>query len=187
MDELVDILDKDGNTTGKTCMKSEAHLKGYWHPCVHVWLYTKNGKVLIQKRKETKKEFPSTWDVSVAGHIGAGENVLLAAQREVNEEVGFYVKKEDFAFIGNYKTNFKHHENLIDKEYHHIYIAELTVPVETLRIQAEEVSEIQLIPITELEKKLKGVDALKFVSYEPDYFNMVFSAINVKINSSKIN
>ncbi|MEX0360286.1 MAG: hydrolase, partial [Allomuricauda sp.] len=50
MDELVDILDENGNLTGRTCLKSEAHLKGYFHPTVHVWFYTADGKVLFQKR-----------------------------------------------------------------------------------------------------------------------------------------
>ena len=42
-EEYLDILDDLGNSTGKSCLKSEAHKKGYFHPTVHVWFYTKHG------------------------------------------------------------------------------------------------------------------------------------------------
>ncbi|MEX0314176.1 MAG: hydrolase, partial [Allomuricauda sp.] len=71
MDELVDILDDNGNPTGRTCLKSEAHRKGLFHPTIHVWFYTSEGQILFQKRADNKDTFPSLWDVSVAGHIGA--------------------------------------------------------------------------------------------------------------------
>ncbi|WP_242135665.1 NUDIX hydrolase [Aestuariivivens marinum] len=182
MDELVDILDREGKATGKTCMKSEAHAKGYWHACINVWLYTKQGEVVIQKRAATKKEFPNTWDVSVAGHIGAGEDVLIAAQREVGEEVGFHLTSSDLTFIGNYATDFRHHKDYIDREYHYMYLAELTVPIEKLQIQVEEVAGIQLILISELVKKLESkTDSFSFVPYGIDYFKHVFAVINKKI------
>ena len=88
MDELVDILDEHGNLTGQSCLKSEAHLKGLLHPTVHVWLYTKDGRVLIQQRGKNKDTHPLLWDVSVAGHVASGEGIPLAAVREVQEEVG---------------------------------------------------------------------------------------------------
>ncbi|MET2983724.1 NUDIX hydrolase [Aureibaculum conchae] len=178
MDELIDILDEQGNITGKTCMKSEAHKKGIWHHCIHVWLYTINGEVLIQKRIVSKDTFPNRWDVSVAGHIRAGEDILLAAQREVFEELGIKVELSDLNFTGNFKTDIKHNEFLLDREYHHVYISELTLPIEELNIQLEEVSEIKLIPISNLNETLinKNLEH-QFVPYERNYFNMVFEAI----------
>ena len=185
MDELVDILDSEGKATGKTCMKSEAHAKGLWHPCVNVWLYTKQGEVLIQKRVATKNEFPNTWDVSVAGHIGAGEDVLLAAQREVEEEVGFYIEPNDLTFIGNYSTDFKHRKDYIDREYHYLYVVELNISIQQLKIQVEEVVEIKLIPISELVNKLESkTNTFNFVPYPSDYFKLVFDSIHSKILQS---
>ncbi|MDO5977365.1 NUDIX hydrolase [Flavivirga spongiicola] len=178
MDEFVDIVDDHGNNTGKVCLKSEAHQFGYWHSCIHVWLYTDSGKVLIQKRAANKDTFPNLWDVSVAGHIGAGEQPLKAAKREVLEEVGFEIKNEELVKIGTYKTNYKHQESLIDKEFHHVYITKLTVPLETLKLQIEEVAELKLILMNQLKRELQ--DEKKSANYAPyamTYFNMVFNAI----------
>ncbi len=83
MDERIDILTPEGKPTGKTALKSEAHKNGWFHATVHIWLFTSDEKILLQKRALTKKVFPGLWDISVAGHIGAGESILSSAKRDV--------------------------------------------------------------------------------------------------------
>ena len=100
MDELIDILTHDGKPTGKTALKSEAHKNGWFHATVHIWLFTKDEKIVLQKRALTKKVFPGLWDISVAGHIAAGEDILMAAKREVFEEIGLNIQKEALIKIG---------------------------------------------------------------------------------------
>lgn len=178
MDELIAILNTKGSYTGSTCLKSEAHKKGLWHPCVHIWLYTKTGDALIQKRSDETEAFPNLWDVSVAGHIGAGENPLAAAQREVSEELGLTLQLNKLCFIGNYSTNIKHHVDFIDKEFNYVYIAELVADVNELVIQPKEVSEVKLITIENLKREIFTEKSAKdFVSYPQDYFHMIFKAI----------
>ncbi|MDH3796768.1 MAG: NUDIX domain-containing protein, partial [Flavobacteriaceae bacterium] len=104
MDEWVDILDENGNATGRTCLKSEAHAKGWFHPCVHIWFYTSNGDILVQQRGANKKTYPLLWDVSVAGHMAAGETSEEAALREVEEEIGLRIKEADLQQVGVYKS-----------------------------------------------------------------------------------
>ena len=183
MDELIDILDSKGNATGEVCLKSEAHNKGLWHASIHAWIFTKNGQVLIQKRIENKDTFPGLWDVSVAGHIGAGEDPLLAARREIFEEVGFEIPPDSLNFIGTHSTDTERSKDLIDREYHHTYIVELTVPFENLRIQIEEVSEIKLIPIDELLNSFLNTSSLsEYVPYSNEYLKIVFDAINIELS-----
>ena len=111
-DELVDILDESGNRTGNSIMKSEAHRKGLFHPTVHVWFYTADGKILLQQRGRAKKSFPLLWDVSVAGHVGAGEDIETSALREIKEEIGLDVSKGDLEKIGIFRSVQKHHKDL---------------------------------------------------------------------------
>ena len=79
MDELIDLLDENGKPTGKTALKSKAHQMGLFHATVHVWCYSRTGNVLLQQRAANKQANPLKWDVSVAGHIGAGESPELGA------------------------------------------------------------------------------------------------------------
>ena len=178
MDELIDIVDESGCVTGEVVLKSNAHRLGLWHLCIDIWLYTSSNEILIQKRAGNKDVFPGFWDVSVAGHVGAGESPLNAAHRELKEELGINIKHKDLSYIGYYKTDFKHSEQLIDREFHHVYIAELKETIDDLVLQAEEVSEIKLLPIIKFKNQyFDMMNMEEFVPYSNTYLKMIFLAI----------
>src|SRR5690606_7878108 len=100
MDELLDIVTKQGKPTGKTALKSEVHSKGWYHNTVHLWLFTTEGEILLQQRSHKKEIYPLLWDVSVSGHIDAGESFIDAAIRETKEEVGLKLQPSSLQKIG---------------------------------------------------------------------------------------
>ncbi|UOB17192.1 NUDIX hydrolase [Abyssalbus ytuae] len=182
MDEYIDILDSSGKPTGETALKSVAHQKGLFHPTIHVWFYTKNGKLLIQKRAFTKDTFPGLWDVSVAGHIGAGEEIVQSAIREVKEEIGLNIEETNLTKIGVYKNIHKHKDNLTDCEFNHIFIAELKTPLQKLKIQESEVEEIKLISLAKYKKYLLDSEACKaYVKQEDSYYTLLFGSIEKQL------
>jgi isopentenyl-diphosphate delta-isomerase len=182
MDELIAVVDQEGNLTGASIMKFEAHRLGVWHSCIHVWLYTDDGEVLIQKRVADKDTFPDKWDVSVAGHIGAGESALDAAQRELSEELGVEIALKQLQEIGSYASDIQHSEILIDREFHYIYIAKLHKKVDEIVLQSEEVSEVKLISISDFKQELSAKNKLdKFVPYSSAYYKMVFETIEEQL------
>ena len=115
--------------------KSEIHSKGYYHNTAHVWLYTANGEILLAQRSATKVICPSLWDVSVAGHVDAGEFIIQAAIREVKEEIGLELHTNDLQKIGVFKCLQSYNNAIIDNEFHHTYIGELRVPLNKLKLQ----------------------------------------------------
>src|SRR5690606_29990445 len=182
MDELIDILDAEGNYTGKTLMKSEAHKKGLFHPSIHVWFYTANGEVLIQKRSKNKDTHPNLWDVSVAGHVGAGEDIILSALREVKEEIGLRVDKEDLFKVGVFKYQHQHRADLVDCEFHHTFLSELKVPLETLKMQESEVDDLALIHLALFKDELTHkITSSKYIPYDPAYYEVIFRAIEKRL------
>ena len=78
--------------------RSEAHEKGLWHRSAHIWVYNDKSEILLQLRSANKIIFPNRWDVSSAGHIGAGEIPLDSAIRELKEEIGITDIAEDLHF-----------------------------------------------------------------------------------------
>lgn len=182
MDEYIDILDEHGNYTGEVVLKSEAHLKGLFHPTVHVWFYTVNGELLLQKRSLNKKTFPGLWDVSVAGHIGAGEDILDSARREVHEELGVNLKKNELIKIGVHKSEQRHNENLIDCEFHHIFISELKTSLKDLKLQESEVSDVKLISVNDFERIISNPLLSKgYVMLDKAYYDIVLTSINKEL------
>jgi len=177
MDELIDILTLEGKSTGKTALKSEAHKKGWFHATAHIWFFTSDEKILLQKRALTKKVFPGIWDISVAGHIGAGEEVLEGAKREVFEEIGLILEDKDFIKIGTRIHQVNHENGIQDNEHHHVFIAELKTPISELTMQPEEVAGLELWDLKVLKetKNLENVLLPRFHEYYVTVYNKIIS------------
>jgi len=179
MDELIDILTAEGKPTGKSALKSEAHKNGWFHATVHIWLFTADEKIVLQKRALTKKVFPGLWDISVAGHIGAGETIMNAAKREVFEEIGLQLEAKDLIKIDTRIHQITHKNGIIDNEHHHVFMAELKVSISELTIQKEEVDAIQLFELSTLinTKKLENVLLSEFHEYYCSVHNKIHQQI----------
>ncbi|RKR13423.1 NUDIX domain-containing protein [Maribacter vaceletii] len=177
MDELIDILDSDGHLTEQTEMKSVAHREGLFHQTVHIWFYTKTGDILLQQRGKNKATFPLLWDVSVAGHIGAGESIEISALREIEEEIGLQISKQELQKIGVFKSIHKHSKTLIDCEFHHTFITELKVPLHSLKKQESEVENLKLIAINQLKRELKGKEKNSYVPHKASYYEAILKKI----------
>jgi isopentenyldiphosphate isomerase len=157
VDEIVDILDKSGNYTGKTALKSVVHSKGLFHPTIHVWFYSPSGKVLLQQRGAEKDTYPLKWDVSVAGHISAGESPELGAYREALEETGITIEQEKLEKIGVLKKEVKHLNGIWDREYTHIFLYLLNENTKLTK-QDSEVEALKWISLKEFEMLVKNGD-----------------------------
>ena len=175
MDELIDILSSTGEFSGKTALKPEAHKKGLYHQTVHVWFYTDGKKVLLQKRASVKKIFPNLWDVSVAGHIGAGEKIETAAIRKVKEEIGLTINQADLQKIGFRKDEIVHPNGILDNEFKHIYVCKLKKNLNQLTMQDGEVDDLQLFDISILKDTTKHGNFM--VSNINHYYDFIYEQL----------
>jgi len=175
MDERIDILTSTGQVTGRTCLKSEAHVHGFYHQTVHVWFYTDDKYVLLQKRAAVKKVFPSLWDVSVAGHVAAGESIEIAAIREVQEEIGIHIKETDLQKIGFRKDEIIHPNGILDNEFKHIYLCKLKKNIDQLKMQVEEVDDLQLFGLSILKDTTKHGSFM--VPNMHHYYDFIYDSI----------
>lgn len=154
-DEYIDIVTKTGEPTGYSALKSEVHSKGLYHNTVHIWFYTPQGEILLQQRAKTKRIKPLLWDVSVAGHIDAGETILDGAVREIKEEIGLKVEASDLHKIGVFDCFKTYPNGVIDNEFHHTFISELKEDFNALVPQKEEVEALKLVTFEDFKHKLK--------------------------------
>ncbi len=93
MDEKVDVRNERGERTGRVAWRSEAHRMGLWHRCFHCWIAapgTASGGpyLFVQRRAAGKDTWPNKLDVTIGGHLEAGESMLEGGLREVEEELG---------------------------------------------------------------------------------------------------
>ncbi len=128
--EIWDLYDVDRVKTGKTIRRDEPIPEGLYHLQVHVVIFNSRNEMLIQQRTASKRYYPDLWDVTVGGGAVAGDTSSLAAEREVQEELGLVVhlngKRPDFTMI---------YRNAFD-DY---YVVEMDVELSDLTLQEEEV------------------------------------------------
>ena len=174
MDEYLDIWNTDGQPTGKKCLKDEAHQKGWFHPTVHIWFYTNTPSLLLQKRGFSKQTYPGFWDVSVAGHVSAGETILEGALREVKEEIGLDIKQTDLRLLDVRKNTNRFENGIIDCEFQHVFLAKLDTDVSALKIQEAEVDAVRLFSFEELQQCiLKKQPDFTIVPADMSYYQFV--------------
>lgn len=179
MDELIDIVSKNGKPTGKNALKSVIHSKGYYHNTAHIWFYNSQGHILLAQRAASKTICPLLWDVSVAGHVDSGETIEQAAVRECKEELGIQISEQQLHKIGVFPC-FQSYDNVInDNEFHHTYISKLMVDINTLIINKDEVEDIKLVSQTEFMALLNNSNKNNshFVASNRAYYMKVLSCI----------
>ena len=175
-EEFLEVYSPEGTKTGQKKSKSEIHRKGLFHSTVHVWIFTEEGNILIQKRSKKKELNPGVWDVSVAGHIKFNENIKKAAKRETLEETGININTKDLLKIGVYRS-INIHPTAIDKEFFHTYILKIDKNSIDLDYKNNEVDDLKFISIEEMESLIKKENNKIFIGKNRKYYRDVLKSI----------
>lgn len=141
--ETWDILDENGNYTGKTMEKGDKLVwqEGVYHPGTDVWIINSENKLLIQKRSPQKKFQPNVWAMT-GGSIMRGETALETLKRETMEELGIELDVSKAIKIKRYRTG-----NVWLDEY----IVRQDIDLNKVILQEEEVTEVKFATFDEIE------------------------------------
>ena len=175
--EYFDIVDEQGNPTGETIERSEAHAIGARHRTAHIWVVREvdgRKQVLLQKRAMNKDCFPGRFDTSSAGHIQAGDEPLESAARELSEELGINAATTDLVPVGTFRIQYErefHGKLFRDNEVSYVFIYNKPVEISKMTIQKEELDCVEWFDLQEtFEECLKHnqkycvpVDGLKVI------------------------
>ena len=132
--ELVDKFNNKRESLNKVGDRSEKIL-GEYNQVVHTWIMNDKNEFLIQKRSPNKKMFPNMWS-QTGGGVDAGESTLQGALREVKEELGIDIPKDNMEFMLSFKRKY----NYLD-----VWLARLNIDIKDITLQKEEVSEVKWI------------------------------------------
>lgn len=112
---LVNEKDEPTGTSGKL----EAHQQALLHRAFSVFIFNKQGEMLLQKRATEKYHSGGLWTNACCSHPRPGESLPEAAEKRLQEEMGFSVSlKKAFDFI--YRVSFDN--GLTEYEFDHVYI-----------------------------------------------------------------
>jgi isopentenyldiphosphate isomerase len=153
--ELFDVCDADGRLLGITKPRGLVHRDGDWHRSVHIWVVLKEGpSVVLQRRALTKDTHPGKVDVSVAGHLRAGETVLDAVC-EAEEEIGLKVEVHELTRLG-LRRRADVGPQIVDREVQEIYCVTTARTLESLRPDPAEVSGILSVRLPDAIALVRG-------------------------------
>lgn len=157
MEELIDVLNEDGTKTGEVVTRKEVHEKGLWHRIVVIAIIDKEGHILMQQRAKDKETNPGKWDVSVAGHVSAGQTSIEAAIREVKEEIGIDLEEKDLQYKLTYQTGRKVKDHFYANHIFDVYLVKTKViDVSKIKIQESEVEQVKLCNLEEVQHMLSN-------------------------------
>jgi isopentenyl-diphosphate delta-isomerase len=118
MEEILILVDKHDNAVG-TERKMPIHQQGLLHRAFSIFIFDSEGKLLLQQRATGKYHSAELWTNSCCGHPRQGEETLNAAQRRLQEEMGFscpLIRVSSLIYHAEVPGD------LIENEYDHIYL-----------------------------------------------------------------
>lgn len=136
--ELIRVVDEDGNDTDEVLEREDVHDLSKLHNEVTIYIVNKKGEVLLQRRSKNRRFCPNMLGV-IAGHVGYLEDPLSCAKRELEEEVGLVVDKNEVHVLCN------KYLVLEDENNHFMYPYYVITDLEEddFNIQKEEVSYVE--------------------------------------------
>jgi isopentenyl-diphosphate delta-isomerase len=130
--------------------KMEVHRKGLLHRAFSVFIFDKEGKMLLQKRSLEKYHSAGLWTNACCSHPIPGESVEDAAQRRLYEELGISTALQKI-FVFTYKA--KVENDLIEHEFDHVFAGEYDGNIQW---DQEEVAECRLIDLNTIRSELEN-------------------------------
>jgi len=176
--ELLDIRDEKGQLTGEAMVRPEVHRTERWHGIALVWVYNSQGQILLQRRAAHLNAFPDKWDVTVSGHLAAGETPTQAAMREVVEEIGLHVNAEELEEAGTIANEYPLVYGKQHREFDYMFTAQADVTIDSLRLQVAEVLEMHWISVDDFERDLADpVNGQHYSTRDPKIYRVIIDKI----------
>jgi isopentenyl-diphosphate delta-isomerase type 1 len=113
-EEILDIVDEQDNILGCTS-RTLVHQLGLRHRGAHVFLFTPDRRLLVQRRQHDRETWPGALDCSVSEHVKSGEGYLQAALRGLEEELGLGVT--ELRLVLHFAMNYGPNDNEISQVF----------------------------------------------------------------------
>ncbi len=149
MSDDIILVDSSDRPEG-TGEKMSVHKKGQLHRAFSVLIFDQKGKMLLQKRADSKYHSAGLWANACCSHPRPGEETETAAHRRLQEEMGFDCR---LTAKGAFLYQAELDEGLKEHEYDHVFFGTYTGGVNPDPV---EVSEFKWIDVSELKEDIKN-------------------------------
>jgi isopentenyl-diphosphate delta-isomerase len=173
MQDHVVLTDAKGKIIG-TEDKLIAHQKGLLHLAFSIFIFNDKGEMLLQQRALNKYHFAGIWSNTCCSHPRLNENIADAAQRRLQEELGFVVPLKS-AFHFTYRAQ-DPQSMLIEHELDTVFLG-IYNPIDPIPFNTNEIAALRWIDLSTLYLEL---------SAEPEKFSYWFKIALHELESKKL-
>lgn len=161
MAEYWDVYDENREFTGKTIKRGEPFGENEFYVCCEVWIINSKNQMLVTQRHPDKKA-GGQWEFT-GGGVLAGETTLLAASREVKEELGVCLDEAELELHEVYK----HRNYFMD-----IYLVRKDLKEEEITLDKSEVINWTWLSKSEIEQFIETGKMVRSVGIRYKMFGM---------------
>ena len=161
--EIIDLYNKNKEKLGKTFVrKQDKLLEDEYYLLEQAWILNSENKILLTRRS-LNKSYGGMWEAT-AGHVKAGETDLEGMQREVHEELGLNIEKNEFKFI----------KSLIRKQaILDVWVVRKDINLKDLKLKNDEVMGAKFVSISEFKEMLNNNEIVENLTYFIDIYYQI--------------
>ena len=158
--ELWDVYNIDREKAGKVIDRHSFEIlqNGEYHLVAEAIIINSKQEILMSKRAASKTKYPLMWECN-GGSVKSGEDTLQAILRELKEELGIKLNKDEAIF---YKTI----RDDKAKDFKDIWIFRKDIYLKELSFTDNEVIEAKWVSIKEFEKMRKNNDIVPTIDFD---------------------
>lgn len=158
--EILDIYDNERNRTGKTIERKQGLRIGEeeYILAVQCWIINKKGEILLTQRK-FDKGYGGMWEPT-GGLVKSGENSIQGVIRELQEEIGVNVPKDNLLLI---KEKIEKDEKC--NTFRDVYIVKEDINLSELHFNDREVINAQYVTVEELSNMIDKGESFEWLRY----------------------
>lgn len=144
--ELIFCVDEHNNPIDPM-PRDIAHEQGVWHRTVHIYVFNKEGELLVQLRSPYMTSNANKWDSRFGGHVLAGKSYDETAKDELTEELGLTGQELVPVFTST-------HENGTNREFSQSYILKFKDVIPAMHFADNEVVETRWMTLQQVKQAM---------------------------------
>lgn len=163
--EKIDLYNTNKEKLGKIFVRHQDKLlENEYYLLEQAWILNDKNEILLTRRS-LNKSYGGMWEPTT-GHVKSGETDFEGIQREIKEEIGLNIEKNDFKFI----KSFIRKQAIMD-----IWIVKKDLKLDEISIKKDEVIDAKFVTISEFKNMLNNNEVIAELSYFIDIYNNMFS------------
>lgn len=160
--EEVDIYDENIKKTGKTKIRHKDKIEiGEYIIGVQAIIINSHNEILISQRSKNKSVYPLKWECN-GGAIRKGEDEITGLIREIYEELGILLDKENAIYLKTVKK---------EKQFKVIYLFNMDIEIDDIKFVDSEAIEAKWVSIQEFVKMFNKEEIVPNVDFDENDFD----------------